>query len=250
MSDLARRRFGFRLFRHHDFQNALVELGADLVRVDAVGYGHRPLEGPVAAFGDVDIVLFLVALVLLLALQRYDPFTHGEIDILLGETGEFGRQRDRVIVLGDVDRRIDDASGQVRPGFARSRPPALAAEEAADKVIHLFAEIVENPTRPHGRNIAFLGFGHDSLLSAPGRSGSGRTLLRVERKIVDHRQIRPAMDERRRIIPPPRPASAAGVRAVRAGNVRYRSGARRSPVRACRSRRSRRRRRRLPGRDR
>jgi len=94
---------------HGDGQHALVELGRDRGFIDARRQPHRALEAAIAPFDDMVIVLVVLLFHLLLALEAQDAILDRDIDVVLGNAGQFRCQDDRLIAFRNVDGRRQKA---------------------------------------------------------------------------------------------------------------------------------------------
>ena len=72
-----------------------------------------PLEGAIAALGDVVVLLLFLGLLALLALDREAAIGDLDIDVLFVETRKLGRNLIRLVALGDVDGRRRDRLREV-----------------------------------------------------------------------------------------------------------------------------------------
>ena len=88
--------------------------GRDLIGLDLVGHGHRPLERAVGALGAVYHTacdfLFLFVLGSLLAFDRQLIADQRDLDVVLFDAGQLGGERDGLVVFGDVDAWCEDAA--------------------------------------------------------------------------------------------------------------------------------------------
>src|SRR5215468_7297026 len=91
--------------RQHHRQHAVGKLGGDLVSCHAVGKIEAPLERSVAALGEIAVLALLLMLLPLLALEHDEIAGDGDVDVLLAHAGKLGGDLERLVVLGDVDRR-------------------------------------------------------------------------------------------------------------------------------------------------
>src|SRR5262249_39377224 len=96
---------GFRGLRQGDGQDAVLEGGLDIVSVDAIGYAERALERAIIALGEIVVFLLLFLLVLPFAPDRQRAIRVFDLDVLLIDAGQFGRDVIALRGFGDIDGR-------------------------------------------------------------------------------------------------------------------------------------------------
>src|SRR5215472_1002985 len=135
-----------RLRQHHG-QNAVAELGSDLIARYAVWKVEASLERAVAALGEIAVLVLLLVLLTLLALQDQEVAGDGDVDVLLGHPGKLRGDLEGVLALGYVDRRHGHAChGVALPQrveveqLPHRRESEEAAGEPIEQPIHLAPE--------------------------------------------------------------------------------------------------------------
>jgi hypothetical protein len=139
--DLRPRLRGFlRLGQEHG-QHALVETGLHRRAIDRARQRQGPLEGPVAALGEVVALLPFLALFPLLALDGEHVVGERQLDILRVHAWQLGGHAEFVVGLDHVERGGGGAEGALeqarQAGLARG---AEAAPEVVEQAVHRAAQ--------------------------------------------------------------------------------------------------------------
>ncbi|MEY2603091.1 MAG: hypothetical protein QOH31_865, partial [Verrucomicrobiota bacterium] len=75
----------------------------DLVGINAVRLAERTLEGAVAAFGEMKVLLLFLPFVLFLTLDGQRAIREFDVDITLVHSRQLDRDFVRLLMLGDVN---------------------------------------------------------------------------------------------------------------------------------------------------
>jgi len=148
------------------FSTPFVEAGLDPALVDGVGQAQGTLEGAEASFRQVVAFGFLLALLLLLALDGEHAVAEGDGYILFLDARQIGLDRQLVAVLAHIELgrqpTLDGTSEQTR----EARPILL---EALEHPVHLTTHGGEEIERAGNGTVSGLGYlclCHGSLLSS------------------------------------------------------------------------------------
>src|SRR5687767_13928758 len=127
-------RAGLRLFPERQLhrEHAVLEVRADLARIDGVGQRERPVERAVRPL-DPAVALFLhLRVELLVALQDEGAVLDADLDVLAADAGQLGAHH-QVMVVGLEDVHCRD------PGTAECRvlvPQVDIAKQAVHPILH------------------------------------------------------------------------------------------------------------------
>ena len=127
-------------------EHAVLEAGLDLVGVDALGHLERALEGTEAALRQVVVLLLLFLLLALLALDRQGAVGELDLDVLLVDAGQLGRDLVFLVLLDDIDGgRLPNVSSPRQNGSmsntSSERAAAAVEAEILEQAVDLAPEI-------------------------------------------------------------------------------------------------------------
>ena len=127
--DLSDDLFGLLLFGEVDGQDAVFELGFDLVGLHAIGQVEGALEATVGALLAEELAFLRLVVAALFTPQHEGPLGDGQFEVLVLQPRQFGRDFVGVVLLPDVDargeRRVAGQNGQAR----------VVAKEGVEEVI-------------------------------------------------------------------------------------------------------------------
>src|SRR6202521_377541 len=89
--------------RQRDREYAVLEMRLDLVGINAVRHAERTLEGAIAAFGEMIVLLLFLPFVLFLTFDGQRAIREFDVDITLVHSRQLDRDFVRLLMLGDVN---------------------------------------------------------------------------------------------------------------------------------------------------
>src|SRR6202022_149757 len=125
--------------RQRDREYAVLEMRLELVGINAGRHAERTLEGAIAAFGEMIVLLFFLPFVLFLTFDGQRAIREFDIDITLVHSRQLGRDFVRLLMLGDVH------GWSLAPGDLAA-PERLDVEHAASgrRTPRAHSKIIEN----------------------------------------------------------------------------------------------------------
>src|SRR5579864_1082171 len=163
-------RFG--ALRQGHGEDALAEGCRDLVAIDAVGEREGTLERAVGALRDVPVLVLCFLLLTFLALDGENVAGYRDVDVLLVEARQFGRNLEALVVFGHVDRRRIETEACFEGGHGLERAAHGGPAESGkpvEQAIHLATQTLPRisnvPTRSRGGGLLHFNGGGGHRLS-------------------------------------------------------------------------------------